>query len=99
VGDSFEERVAAFGKQSGDLRSDFTCSTEKGRCWPSWAKLRGPRDGAGSAPIASADRFGGRRFGPPVLLTDARYDAVDLEKCDAGISQCDALVAQTGVWS
>lgn len=32
----------------------------------------------------------------PVLYTDQSYDKRELEPCDAGISECDALVAQTG---
>jgi L-lactate dehydrogenase complex protein LldG len=32
----------------------------------------------------------------PVLFTDGGYDKAELEQCDAGISECDALVAQTG---
>jgi L-lactate dehydrogenase complex protein LldG len=32
----------------------------------------------------------------PVMFTDAGYDKFALERCDAGISECDALVAQTG---
>jgi L-lactate dehydrogenase complex protein LldG len=31
-----------------------------------------------------------------VLLTDEAYDKAELERCDVGISECDALVAQTG---
>ena len=32
----------------------------------------------------------------PGLVTNHGYDVEELEKCDAGISECDALVAQTG---
>ena len=32
----------------------------------------------------------------PVSRTDNGYQAGDLENCDVGITQCDALVAQTG---
>ena len=32
----------------------------------------------------------------PALYTDPGYAAPDLEACDAGITACDALVAQTG---
>jgi L-lactate dehydrogenase complex protein LldG len=34
--------------------------------------------------------------GLPTLYTDQGYDVQELEKCDAGITECDALVAQTG---
>lgn len=32
----------------------------------------------------------------PILQSDAGYDTRDLEKCDVGITECDALIAQTG---
>jgi len=35
-------------------------------------------------------------LGLPTLQTDGGYATADLEPCDAGITQCDALVAQTG---
>ena len=35
-------------------------------------------------------------LGLPVLVTDADYDKHDLEQCEVGITECDALVAQTG---
>lgn len=35
-------------------------------------------------------------LGLPVVFTDQPYETADLERCDAGISGCDCLVAQTG---
>jgi len=32
----------------------------------------------------------------PLLRTDKAYDVNELEACDVGISECDALIAQTG---
>ena len=32
----------------------------------------------------------------PICFTDKTYDVHELETCDVGISECDALVAQTG---
>jgi L-lactate dehydrogenase complex protein LldG len=36
------------------------------------------------------------KLGLPSCLTDASYDPNELEACPVGITQCDALVAQTG---
>ena len=36
------------------------------------------------------------QLGLPFCRTDGGYDVHDLESCDAGITECDALVAQTG---
>lgn len=35
-------------------------------------------------------------LGLPHCRTDKTYDVHDLESCDAGITECDALIAQTG---
>ncbi|NJN06060.1 MAG: LUD domain-containing protein, partial [Rhodobacteraceae bacterium] len=35
-------------------------------------------------------------LGLPVLLVDRGYDVNAMESCDAGLTECDALVAQTG---
>jgi L-lactate dehydrogenase complex protein LldG len=32
----------------------------------------------------------------PVLLTDEGYEVTAMEACDVGITECDALIAQTG---
>jgi L-lactate dehydrogenase complex protein LldG len=97
VGDSFDERVAAFGKQSIELRTDF--------------HLRHSREEAFALLRELAARENFQRIAThrgeltdaactelklPTLFTDQAYTAVELEKCDAGISECDALVAQTG---
>ncbi len=37
-----------------------------------------------------------RGLGLPTLVTDEGYDKHELEQCDVGISECDALIAQTG---
>lgn len=40
--------------------------------------------------------FATHKLGLPVCRTDAGHDVKELESCSAGISECDALVAQTG---
>lgn len=35
-------------------------------------------------------------LGIPILMADGGYDVHQLEACDVGITECDALVAQTG---
>lgn len=36
------------------------------------------------------------KLGLPVVFTDFPYETAALERCDAGVSGCDCLVAQTG---
>ena len=50
----------------------------------------------GDAHGASWRRRRPQALGLPTLVTDDGYDKHELEQCDVGISECDALIAQTG---
>jgi len=88
--------IALFEKNSADLKTevfrcpDFATATAtltalaRDNGWKSVAT----HEFAGKAAVES--------LGLPVLRTDAPYATADLERCDAGISGCDCLVAQTG---
>jgi L-lactate dehydrogenase complex protein LldG len=97
VGKTIDEQLALFAKNSAELKTDF--------------QLLNSADEARAAIVALRDRENWKRIALhsgelttpicpvldlPVLRTDKTYDALELEKCDAGISECDALVAQTG---
>lgn len=97
VGASFDERAAMFARNSAELKTDFKlfpnesemlaalkslCAAEK------WARVA-------SHPAALTDAAC-KALGLPVLLTEPSSDKVGLEKCPVGISECDALIAQTG---
>lgn len=97
VGESFDEQVAAFTRASSDLKTDF--------------RIVGDENEAASVlkEIASAEGWSRvathghaltdavcRALDLPTLKTDGGYDVDELERCDAGISACDALIAQTG---
>jgi len=65
--------------------------------------LRELRDASGWKSVAThrgelTDRAAlvARALDVRVLLTDEAYDVARLEGCDAGLTECDALVAQTG---
>ncbi len=97
VGQTFEEWVAAFASASRELRTDFhllgsgaeaqerLAALRQAEGWQSVAAHRGALAG----PAASA-------LGLLVIWTDDGYDRTVLERADAGITECDALVAQTG---
>jgi L-lactate dehydrogenase complex protein LldG len=53
-----------------------------------WKRMAGHRGGVAEAAVAA--------LGLPVLWTGGGYDKRELEKCDASVTGCDALVAQTG---
>jgi len=97
VGESFEERIQLFAANSADLKTDF--------------HLLQTRDEMLSKLQAIAQVEGWKKIGShqgdltdaattklklEVCDTSESYDVKDLESCDAGVSGCDALVAQTG---
>jgi L-lactate dehydrogenase complex protein LldG len=97
VGGSFDEQLALFAKNSAELKTDF--------------QLLNSADEARAAIVVLRDKENWQRIAghsgdltnaicPPLnlpfLRTDRTYDVAELEKCDAGISECDALIAQTG---
>ena len=97
VGTSFEEWVELFRTNSNELKTDFQLldsaaeiggALEKLRVGNGWRSLASHRDGPDEGALA--------KLGLPVLYTDGGYDVNELEACDAGITGCDALVAQTG---
>ncbi|MGA7395596.1 MAG: LUD domain-containing protein [Terrimicrobiaceae bacterium] len=97
VGDSFEERVELFRANALELRADFQLLGDVNQLE---THLRETAIAEGWKTIAS---HSGEMTDPacavlalPRLCTDRDYDVNELERCDAGISECDALVAQTG---
>jgi L-lactate dehydrogenase complex protein LldG len=97
VGESFDERVALFQKNSADLKSTFHVSTDRAQLA---GLLRSLRDAEGWKKIATHSGEltdeAARVLNLPVCRTDRSYDVNELESCDVGITECDALIAQTG---
>lgn len=97
VGKSSAEQFELFARNCAELRADFQLLPGRNELAAALARLR---DGERWRRIASHEgelsNFACDALGLPVLLTDPGYDVQDLEKCDAGITECDALVAQTG---
>jgi len=96
-GKTFEERVELFARNAKDLSVAFI------RC-DSFEKavehLRGLSTGSGWKRVAFHRGGNAERavagLGIEVMATDGGYEKARLESCDAGITDCDALVAQTG---
>ncbi len=97
VGDSFDERAALFAKHSTELKTDFQLVASRNELQE---KLLALAHAEGWKKIATHSgemtNFAFAALGLPVLQTGSRYDLSELESCDAGITECDALVAQTG---
>src|SRR5204863_1727426 len=97
VGKSLAERMALFKNNAAELKADFHLIENQDQLFSSLLKLR---DGEGWKNIAShagdLTDEACRTLGLPVCRTDRTYEVSVLEACDAGITECDALVAQTG---
>jgi L-lactate dehydrogenase complex protein LldG len=97
VDDSFESRLAAFRDNAVMLKAGFVVAKNRDDLR---TKLRELCHAEGWKKIAThageLAEFAARTIGLPAIKTDSGYDANELEACDAGITECDALVAQTG---
>ena len=97
VGRRFEEQVALFQKNAADLRAGFRLLASAEELRPALTALR---DAEGWTRVAShrgeLTDLACQALGLPVLHTDTPFDKLALEQCPVGISECDALVAQTG---
>ena len=97
VGATFEEQVALFRVNSTELKTDFQWLKSREEAARFLTGLR-DREGWKKAASHHGELAGAacEALGLPVLWTDAPYDAHELEQCDVGITECDALIAQTG---
>lgn len=97
VGVTREEHLALFQKNAADLRADFHLVRDAGELV---AKLCALRDAAGWRSIAAHNGelsgAAAQALGLSVLKTNGDFNLNRLEACDVGISECDALIAQTG---
>lgn len=97
TGETAEEWLALFAQNSAELRTDFRVvegpesllsHLREIAASEGWKQLAAHHD-------ALVDETLGA-LGLPVLFTDGGYDRHSLEACDAGVTTCEALVAQTG---
>ena len=97
VGPTLEDQIALFSQNSVTLKTDFrvVASPAEGAKQlaalakeNNWKRLASHRNSL-AQPLAE-------RLGLPCLFTDPGYAAAELEQCDAAITGCDCLVAQTG---
>ena len=97
VGETQEEQIALFASQSEALKTEFHCcaSLEAAReivvalvAEGGWKKVV-----THTTPETSALLEG---TSVAILKTDNGYQIDDLESCDAGVTGCECLVAQTG---
>jgi L-lactate dehydrogenase complex protein LldG len=94
VGSTFEDGVELFRANTADLRAAFHFATDWDALLKELAIVEGwKRIATHQGELTDAVI---EQLSLPILLTDAGYDTRDLERCDVGITECDALIAQTG---
>ncbi len=97
VGKSFDDRVALFQKNATELKADFRLLQKQEELARVLSEIR---DAEGWKKIGAhrgeLTEFAVRTLCLPTCRTDGGYNVRELETCDAGITECDALVAQTG---
>ncbi|HZR21729.1 MAG TPA: lactate utilization protein [Verrucomicrobiae bacterium] len=96
-GETLDEQLALFAKNATDLKAEFhllQTPQELG------SRVRALRDTEGWSKVAThrgdLTDLVCQELNLPVCHTDTSYDPAELESCSVGITQCDALVAQTG---
>jgi L-lactate dehydrogenase complex protein LldG len=97
AGESFEEQVALFSSNAEMLKAEFLLLNSTAAVRDALTALR-EREGWKRAACHSGELTDA--FCPwlelPLMRTDRAYEKLELEQCDVGVSECDALVAQTG---
>lgn len=97
AGGSFDERLKLFAKNATSLKADFQLVNSQAEVITNLCELRDreswTRIGTHSGELTDAIC---PELKLPVCRTDDPYPVEELEACSAGITQCDALVAQTG---
>jgi L-lactate dehydrogenase complex protein LldG len=101
VGEGFEARADLFGRNSVQLKSTFHLLENEAAAAQklaeiaraeAWKRIAAHGDGANGP----STRAMVSALGLPGIWTDSGYDVREMESCDAGVTECDALVAQTG---
>jgi L-lactate dehydrogenase complex protein LldG len=97
VGPTFENQLSLFQKNALDLKTDVRPLSSAEDLPVELARLR---DAEGWKKIGAhkgeLTAIACRALDLPVCQTDDPYNPRDLESCDAGLTECDALIAQTG---
>lgn len=97
VGTTFDKQLALFARNAADLRATFKVLKDADQLT---AELRTMRDSEGWKRAATHQSqlalIAAQSLDLPLLVTDNGFDKNELAQCDGGISECDALVAQTG---
>jgi L-lactate dehydrogenase complex protein LldG len=97
VGETFEARLALFRQNAAALRAGFQLVANRQELAGHLLAIRDSEKWTKIATHAGElTDFAAGSLGLPVCRVDQGYEVNDLESCSVGITECDALVAQTG---
>lgn len=97
VGESTAEQFALFQANAAELKADFQLLASRDELKAALAKLAAEGNWKRIATHqGELTDFVSADLGLPICRTDGGYDVHEMEACDAGVTECDALVAQTG---
>jgi L-lactate dehydrogenase complex protein LldG len=97
VGKSFEEQLVLFQNNAAELKADFQLIANRDELKTMLTKMSASEQWKRAASHhGELTDFICDSLDVPICFTDKSYDVHELETCDVGISECDALVAQTG---
>jgi L-lactate dehydrogenase complex protein LldG len=97
VGATVEEQFALFAKNASDLKAAFKLVKDETELAAELQVLSAAEKWQRAATHTGLLVQGQTKvLGLPTIVTNDGYDKHELEKCDVGISECDALIAQTG---
>jgi L-lactate dehydrogenase complex protein LldG len=97
VGADLASQIELFAKNSADLKTEFHLLDQPGdmgvklkelAVQNEWKRVATHKGVLTDAHVPA--------LGLPTLITDAGYLPKEMEVCDAGITECDAIIAQTG---
>ncbi len=101
VGSTFDAQADLFARNSVGLKSTFHLLENEAAAaqklaeisrTEAWHRIAAHGDGAAGPSTRSMVTA----LGLPGIWTDSGYDVREMENCDAGVTECDALIAQTG---
>ncbi len=97
VGDSFAEQLALFQSTAAELKAEVQMFASRDAVKAALAKMASDGNWKRIATHkGELTDFATADLGLPICRTEGGYDVQEMEACDAGITECDALVAQTG---
>jgi L-lactate dehydrogenase complex protein LldG len=97
AGATLDEQFVLFAKNANDLKATFKLVKDEAELAAQLKALSAAENWQRAAThTGSLALTQTKALGLPTIVTNDGYDKHELEKCDVGVSECDALIAQTG---